>query len=61
MQVGERLLLCSDGLTEALEESDLERLLQLPVPPVALAEKLIRQAVSQGSQDNISVLVGVAS
>jgi serine/threonine protein phosphatase PrpC len=59
MQVGERFLLCTDGPTDVLDGGDLESLLYLSASPAIIAEKLNRQAISGGSRDNISVVVGI--
>ncbi|MEY9524061.1 serine/threonine protein phosphatase PrpC [Bradyrhizobium japonicum] len=61
MHIGDRFLLCTDGLTDALDDSDLESLLHLSASPVTIARKLVRQAILAGSRDNISVVVGMCS
>ncbi|MDA9435241.1 hypothetical protein XH88_26240 [Bradyrhizobium sp. CCBAU 51627] len=59
-EVGECLMLCTDGLTEALDDSELAMLFRELAHPAAMVEKLVRQGISRGSRDNISVLVSVA-
>jgi len=61
MHLGDRFLLCTDGLTDALDDSDLESLLRLSTTPVIITQKLVREAILAGSRDNISVVVGVCS
>ncbi|SRR6266702_3205052 len=61
MQVGDRFLLCTDGLTDALDDNDLESVLHLSTTPLIIAQKLVRQAIMAGSRDNISVVVGMCS
>lgn len=61
MQIGDRFLLCTDGLTDALDDSKLEGLLHVSTTPVIIAQKLVRQAILAGSRDNISVIVGMCS
>jgi protein phosphatase len=58
MQGGERFLLCSDGLTDVLDDGELERVLRLSPSSSAAVERLVRRAISAGSRDNISVVVG---
>lgn len=54
--LGDRLLLCSDGLYEYCREADLSRLLRLESLPDA-AEALIQLAKSRGGHDNITVVL----
>src|SRR2546430_5237999 len=49
----------TDGTTDVLDGGDLESLLYLSTSPAIIAEKLIRQAISGGSRDSISVVVGI--
>jgi len=57
---GDRLLLCSDGLTNMLEEKDIcHVVLKNPQPEVA-APELIRRANDAGGDDNITVIIALA-
>ena len=57
---GDRLLLCSDGLTNMLEEKVIsDVVLQNPQPEVAVPE-LIRRANDAGGDDNITVIIALA-
>lgn len=57
---GDRLLLCSDGLTNMLEEKVIsDVVLQNPQPEVA-APELIRRANDAGGDDNITVIIALA-
>jgi serine/threonine protein phosphatase PrpC len=49
-------LLCTDGLTEMVEDDDIARILGNKTPS-ASAESLIRQANDNGGVDNITVVV----
>lgn len=58
------LLLCTDGLTDEVEDSEIARLLQVPAcqgnHPVSLraaAEQLIKLACQRGGRDNITVVL----
>jgi protein phosphatase len=53
----DRLLLCTDGLTDVIDDSEIEGTLMLPAPSQVIVETLIRKAVRSGSRDNVSVLL----
>ena len=56
LQPGDLFLLCSDGLTEGLYESQIaENLLSSAQEPVA--ERLVRSSLECGGRDNITALV----
>lgn len=54
---GERLLLCSDGLTTEIGDEALRAGLTLGGPPLGTARSLVAQAVSAGGRDNVTVVV----
>jgi protein phosphatase len=54
---GDRYLLCSDGLTDAIEPEALGGLLGLARPPSAIVAALIDAANEAGGPDNISAVV----
>lgn len=54
---GDRLLLCSDGLSGVVEESDLLEILSWKFSPQQLTQQLIDAANDQGGPDNITALV----
>ncbi|WP_338872901.1 Stp1/IreP family PP2C-type Ser/Thr phosphatase [Spirosoma sp. SC4-14] len=54
--MGDRLLLCSDGLYEYCTETDLIQLLSLENLP-DVADKLIEMAKTRGGHDNITVVL----
>ncbi|MGH2546761.1 MAG: Stp1/IreP family PP2C-type Ser/Thr phosphatase, partial [Actinomycetota bacterium] len=54
---GDRLLLCSDGLTGMVDEADIQRILEENVDPQAAAEALVDAANEAGGQDNITAVV----
>lgn len=51
---GSRLLLCTDGLTDMVRDSEIATVLRLEAD--ALAEALLAAALAAGGEDNISVL-----
>jgi serine/threonine protein phosphatase PrpC len=54
---GDRFLVCSDGLTGELQDSDIAELLGQNPDPQAAADELVRQAVAVGGHDNVTVVV----
>lgn len=54
---GERLLVCSDGLTGEVEEREVYQVLASDAEPERKAEELVAQAIAAGGRDNVTVLV----
>jgi protein phosphatase len=54
---GERLLLCSDGLTEMLNNEAIAATLRAEPEPEAACTKLVAQANEAGGADNITVVI----
>lgn len=54
---GDRLLLCSDGLTSMVADPDIERVLQTAPTPDAAVARLLAAANDAGGQDNITAVV----
>ncbi|TDB38175.1 MAG: Stp1/IreP family PP2C-type Ser/Thr phosphatase [Actinobacteria bacterium] len=54
---GDRLLLCSDGLTSMVEDAAIEEILQTAPSPNAAVVRLIAAANDAGGQDNITTVV----
>lgn len=57
LEAGDRVLLCSDGLSDMLDAADIAALLALPQPLSLQAEQLVAQANAMGGHDNISVIL----
>jgi protein phosphatase len=57
VRVGDRLLLCSDGLSDEVSNEEMERSLASNSDPNEAAEDLVRRANANGGVDNISVVV----
>ncbi len=55
-QAGDRLLLCSDGLSDVLGDEEIAGVLG-QFPGDEAAERLVRAALEQGGRDNISVAI----
>lgn len=59
LQAGDRLLLCSDGIHDFIDQARIVELLQEAVPAEAISRKLLDEALLGGSDDNISAVVAV--
>lgn len=57
LSVGERILVCSDGLWGIVRDPLLERIMLWASPPHVLVKELIITANEAGGNDNISVIV----
>jgi PPM family protein phosphatase len=57
VETGDRVVLCSDGLTTMVRERDIERLARAEQDPQRLAEALVSAANDAGGEDNITVVV----
>ncbi|MBL8808659.1 MAG: serine/threonine-protein phosphatase [Planctomycetaceae bacterium] len=56
---GDRFMLCSDGLNDGLESTEITRLLQSSNDPQEVAEKLVKAALDAGSRDNVTCVVAI--
>lgn len=56
-QTGDRLLLCSDGLSGMLEDPEIARILGGYKDPQVVADMLVAEANEAGGLDNITVVV----
>jgi len=57
LRAGDRLLLCSDGLTDPTDEPSVERALLAGDPPQETCRKLVKMANAGGGPDNITAIV----
>lgn len=57
IEIGSKLLVCTDGLWAYVPEITLERLLSRPGPPRSVAKGLIAAANAYGGSDNIGVAI----
>ncbi len=57
LRPGDRLLLCSDGLTGFVDDRRISDALREVPSPAACAEVLVERAIAHGSNDNITVMV----
>jgi protein phosphatase len=54
---GDRLLLCSDGLTEMVDDAAIGRILFAADAPQQAAQSLLDAALNGGGKDNITVIL----
>src|SRR3954454_5167409 len=59
-RAGDRLLLCSDGLSDFVDEGEIAETLAL-APRETCADRLIELALATGGRDNVSVVVADAT
>jgi len=57
LEEGDRLLLCSDGLTDMIEDSAIQAVLRETEPSQEAAERLLNLALEAGGKDNITVVL----
>ncbi len=66
IEIGDKFLLCSDGLTDMLTDSEIAAILSQNKSSEELSEELVQMALKNGGHDNVTVLIltaeeGVAS
>ncbi len=57
LQAGDRILLCSDGLTNEVDPPEIARILSDQAEPADASRALVRAANEHGGNDNITVVV----
>jgi len=57
VEPGDRLLLCSDGLTTMVRDADIEQVLSRHSDPARAADVLVAAANLAGGEDNVTVVV----
>ncbi|MGO2823739.1 PP2C family protein-serine/threonine phosphatase [Brachybacterium alimentarium] len=56
-EAGDRMLICSDGLTGEIDDRSIERMLRGPSDVRTVSKDLVRLALDNGGRDNVSVVV----
>ena len=57
VEAGDRVMICSDGLTGMVSDQELAGILQQDADPQTVAELLVQAALSGGGEDNVTVVV----
>jgi serine/threonine protein phosphatase PrpC len=57
LEPGDRLLLCSDGLSGMVSKESIQELLRRPDGAQAVADALVEAALKGGGEDNVTVVV----
>ena len=57
LEVGDRLLLCSDGLSGMVSDAKIQELLLRPDDPQFVADALVQAALEGGGEDNVTVVI----
>ncbi|MEG2459248.1 MAG: Stp1/IreP family PP2C-type Ser/Thr phosphatase [Raoultibacter sp.] len=57
VEAGDRLLLCSDGLSAMLEDDQIEAVTARTRDPQRCASSLVNEAIAAGGHDNITVII----
>ena len=56
-RVGDRILVCSDGLSSEVDDEEIRTLLAVHEDPQTAAERLIDRALELGGRDNVTAVV----
>ena len=56
-EAGDRILVCSDGLSSELDDARIHGVLRDETDPQSAAARLVHEAIVSGGRDNITVLV----
>ena len=54
---GDKFLICSDGLTEEVEDTEIENILNQALAPKELCDQLMIKALENGGSDNITAII----
>ena len=57
VESGDRLLLCTDGLTDMLPDADVAEVLREHDDPEDACRVLMREALDRGGNDNVTVVL----
>lgn len=57
LEDGDRVLLCSDGLTEMVDDKTIAAILADAPKSQDACEKLVQRALDNGGRDNVTVIV----
>lgn len=57
IHAGDQIMLCTDGLTDMIPDQQIEAHLRQPAQPQEICDSLVRTAISNGGEDNITVVL----
>lgn len=57
IKIGDRFLLCSDGITDMLSDREIADILSRDIPVAKTVEILVDRALKKGGRDNITVVL----
>ncbi|CAM3644989.1 PP2C family protein-serine/threonine phosphatase [Smaragdicoccus niigatensis] len=57
LQAGDRILICSDGLTNEVEDETMAEVLRTVADPQTAVDTLVELALESGGRDNVTVLI----
>lgn len=57
IKIGDRFLLCSDGITDMLSDGEIADMLSRDIPVAKTVEILVDRALKKGGRDNITVVL----
>ena len=57
IKIGDRFLLCSDGITDMLSDGEIADILSRDIPVAKTVEILVDRAMKKGGRDNITVVL----
>jgi protein phosphatase len=57
LAAGDRVLICSDGLTGMVDDEEIAQVMQRKLDPQATAQALVDAALANGGEDNVTVVV----
>ncbi|OUO90617.1 protein phosphatase [Gordonibacter sp. An230] len=57
VEAGDRLLICSDGLSGMVSDEEIEHTLRRVQDPQRCASQLVNEAIANGGHDNVTVIV----
>ena len=57
IKIGDRFLLCSDGITDMLSDGEIADILSRDIPVAKSVEILVDRALKKGGRDNITVVL----
>ena len=57
LEVGDRIMLCSDGVTGVLTDAEIAETLSQPQLPEVVGRALVQRALDAGSRDNVTMVL----